>query len=403
MRFSVLLPSYNGLQFLRYAVQSVLRQDHCDWELVISDNHSTDDIGGYVASVGDDRIRYIRTEEFIPVTDNWNNALRHSTGDYVVMLGNDDALLPGYFSALSETIERLAQPDAIYTAAVLYAYPGVLPNAPEGYLEVQHAAPFFAGASEPFLLDSGAARRLAADAVGMRARYAFNMQYVVLKRETMNALAAGGEFFRSPFPDFYAMNLVFAMAPRIGVDPQPRVLIGITPASHGFLYFNHRESDALALLNTANVDPDIRHDLGPVLRPGTNMNTSWLLAMEALWRRLGSPPDMRPDYKRYQRLQALFCLQAHYLHQTITRDELKVSATALTPVERIAATILGPLGGALLRHSPVSVRRMLGGIYDRIVRQFPGGGEQPEREVGRYRDALEVFDSVSARTLSAHQ
>ena len=403
MRFSVLLPSHNGLQFLRYAVQSVLRQDHADWELVISDNHSTDDIGGYVASLGDDRIFYVRTEEFVPVTDNWNNALRHSTGDYVVMLGNDDALLPGYFSALSETIERLGELDAIYTAALLYAYPGVLPNVPEGYLEVQRYAPFFAGADEPFLLPAEAARQLARDAMAMRARYAFNMQYIVVKRETIDDLAGDGDFFCSPFPDFYAMNLVFAEASRIAVDPQPRVVIGITPASHGYLYFNHRESDALALLNTANVDADIRHDLGPVLRPGTNMNTSWLLAMEALSRRLGSPPDMRPDYQRYQRLQALFCLRAHYLHQTITREELRASATALTPVERVSATILGPIGGALLRNSPASVRRVLGGIYDRIVRQFPGTGERPEREVGRYRDALEVFDSVSARPLSAHR
>jgi glycosyltransferase involved in cell wall biosynthesis len=401
MRFSVLLPSHNGLQFLRYAVQSVLRQDHTDWELVISDNHSTDDIGGYVATLADDRIRYVCTEDFISVTDNWNNALRHSTGDYVVMLGNDDALLPGYFSALSETIELLGELDAIYTAALLYAYPGVLPNVPEGYLEIQHYAPFFAGADEPFLLAPDAARQLARDAMAMRARYAFNMQFIALKRETIDGLAGDGEFFRSPFPDFYAMNLVFAMAPRIAVDPQPRVIIGITPASHGYLYFNHRESDALALLNTANVDADIRHDLEPVLRPGTNMNTSWLLAMEALSRRLGSPPDMQPDYHRYQRLQALFCLQAYYLHQTITRDELRASTAVLTVVERMGAAVLGPVCGALLRHSPASLRRALGGIYDRIVRQFPGGGERPDREVGRYRDALEVFDSVSAQPLAA--
>jgi glycosyltransferase involved in cell wall biosynthesis len=403
MRFSVLLPSHNGLRFLRYAVQSVQRQDHPDWELVISDNHSTDDIGGYVASLGDDRIRYVRTEEFIPVTDNWNNALRHSTGDYVVMLGNDDALLPGYFSALSETIERLAEPDAIYTAAALYAYPGVLPNVPEGFLEVQRAAPFFAGASEPFVLDAGAARELAADAVAMRARYAFNMQYVLVSRAAVQELAGDGEFFRSPFPDFYAMNLVFARAARIAVDPAPRVVVGITPASHGYLYFNNRESDALALLNTANVDPEIRRDLAPVLRPGTNMNTSWLLAMEALWRRLGSPADMRPDYARYQRLQALYCLQARYVHRTISRGEFDAAAAALTPAERWLAALLGPAVGALLRHTPPFARRWLGAAYDRIVRQFPDPERRADRVVGRYRDVLEVYDRASERPLMAHQ
>jgi glycosyltransferase involved in cell wall biosynthesis len=403
MRFSVLLPTHNGLQFLRYAVESVRRQDDRDWEVVISDNDSADDIAGYVEGLGDDRIRYVRTSEFVPVTDNWNNALRHSTGEYIVMLGNDDALLPGYFSGLSATIDRFQQPDAVYMAALLYAYPGVLPNVPEGYLEAQHAAPFFAGANEPFMLMPEQAQELARSAMGLRARYDFNMQYVVVSRRAVEALSGDGEFFRSPFPDFYAMNLLFARALRITVDPAPRVIIGITPASHGFLYFNHRESDALALLNTAAVDPEIRRDLAHVLRPGTNMNTSWLLAMEALSRRLGSPADMRPDYERYQRLQALFCVQAYYLHRTITRDELRAAAVGLTPAERRVVTLLGPAGGLFLRNAPAIVRRSLGAVYDRIVGQFSGGGLRLDREVGRYRDVLEVFDDASARALATHR
>ncbi len=400
MRFSVLLPSHNGLQFLRYAVESVRRQDDPDWEVVISDNDSTDDIAGYVDNLGDDRVRYVKTGEFVPVTDNWNNALRHSTGDYVVMLGNDDALLPGYFSGLRATIDRLAEPDAVYMGALLYAYPGVLPNVPEGYLEAQHAAPFFAGAREPFVLAPERARDLVRHAMGLRARYDFNMQYVVVSRRTIDELAGDGEFFRSPFPDFYAMNLLFALAPRIAVDPMPRVVIGITPVSHGYLYFNHRESDALALLNTANVDPEIRSELAPVLRPGTNMNTSWLLAMEALSRRLGSPADMRPDYERYQRLQALFCVQAYYLHRTITRADLAAAETGLTRTERWAVQLLGPVVGALLRNSPAAARGWLGGIYDRVVGQYTDSGSESEREVGRYHDVMEVFDQARTRPLA---
>ena len=98
MLFSVLLPTHDRLEYLRYAVESVRRQDEADWELIVSDNDSTDDIAGFVQSLGDERVRYVRTDRFVPVTENWNNALRHSRGDYVVMLGDDDALLPGYLS-----------------------------------------------------------------------------------------------------------------------------------------------------------------------------------------------------------------------------------------------------------------------------------------------------------------
>ena len=93
LKFSILLPTRNRLEYLRLAVESVLRQDMQDWQLVVSDNCSEQDIEGYVSSLGDPRIVYRRTERLVPVTENWNRALAHSEGDYVIMLGDDDALL----------------------------------------------------------------------------------------------------------------------------------------------------------------------------------------------------------------------------------------------------------------------------------------------------------------------
>ena len=82
MLVSVLLPTHNRLEYLRYAVESVRRQDATDWEIVVSDDASEEDIAGFVDGLMDPRVRYVRTDRFVPVTDNWNNALRHSRGDY---------------------------------------------------------------------------------------------------------------------------------------------------------------------------------------------------------------------------------------------------------------------------------------------------------------------------------
>ena len=51
---SVLLPTRNRLEFLRYAVETVLRQDDQDLEIVVSDNDSEDDIAGHVERLGID-------------------------------------------------------------------------------------------------------------------------------------------------------------------------------------------------------------------------------------------------------------------------------------------------------------------------------------------------------------
>jgi hypothetical protein len=225
-----------------------------------------------------------------------------------------------------------------------------------------------------------------------RARYDFNMQYVVVSRETVTALSGGGDFFRSPFPDYYAMNLVFARTRRIVVDPRPRVVVGITKSSHGFFYFNRREADARALLNTDQVDPEVRRDLADVILPGTNVNTSWLLAMESLHRQLGCPSGLRPNYTRYRRLQAVACAQAYYLHRAISRADMRAAEAGVTLIERWALRLAGPPAGALLRRAPQSVRDVCGGLLDRLLAQF-GRGVAPEREVGRYRNILEVFEA----------
>lgn len=392
MLFSVLLPTHDRLEYLRFAVQSVLRQDDPDWEIVVSDNDSQDDIRGYIEALDDDRIRYVRTDRFVPVTENWNNALRNSTGDYVIMLGDDDALLPGYLSALRAVIERFECPDAVYTGAFLFAYPGVLPDAPSGYLQRNLHASFFADAREPFRLNPARAREHARAAARFHALYDFNMQYVVVRRQTIDELAGDGDFFRSPFPDYYAMNLLFAEAERIVVEPRPLVVIGITRRSYGFFHFNRREKDARALLHTDQVDLDVREDLASVVLPGTNINTSWLLAVESVYRRLGRREDMRPDYARYRRLQAIYCEQAYHVHRSISRSDLEQAEAGLSAAQRAVLRLLGAPIGALIRSTPMAARRAAGAVFDRLVGQY-GRPQHPPREAGRYRDVLEVLDS----------
>jgi glycosyltransferase involved in cell wall biosynthesis len=391
MLLSVLLPTHNRLEYLRYAIESVRRQDADGWEVIVSDNASTEDIAGYVSELRDERIRYVRTDGFVPVTENWNNALRHSRGEYVVMLGDDDALLPGYCAALQALVDRFGRPDVIYTGALLFAYPGVLPDGRAGYVRSGSSASFFRGAKEPFRLDPAQARGLVADAMAFRSSYPFNMQYVAVSRDAIHELADGGDFYRSPFPDFYAMNLLFALVPAIVVDPRPRVAIGITKRSYGYFYFNQREREAEALLNNDATDPDIRRDLQDELVPGTNLNTGWLLAMEALHRHLGSPSSPRPDYYRYRLLQAVYCYHHHYLDGSVTRDDLNEVRRRIRFKDRLWLGLGARIGGRLARRLPASVRRSVGRIFDvALRRQAPG--KRPQQAVGRYRNMLDLIE-----------
>src|SRR5688572_20083702 len=98
MKFSVLLPTRNGGPYLENCIHSILGQGYDDLELIISDNANTDKTPEIIAQyAADPRVKILRLEEPISVTDNWNNALFSASGDYIMMMGDDDLLLPGYF------------------------------------------------------------------------------------------------------------------------------------------------------------------------------------------------------------------------------------------------------------------------------------------------------------------
>lgn len=298
MKFSVLLPTRNRLELLRLAVETVRRQDYDNWEIVVSDNASNEDIRGFIDTLADDRISYIRSESLIPVTDNWNLALSHCTGDYIIMLGDDDGLLPGYFSYALKLIETYEHPEVLYTGALLYAYPGVLPDAPDGFVRSYEERSIFKGSKAAFMLAKEEAREYVDASLDFRVKFDYNMQFFLVSRAAVNSLQAYGSFYQSPYPDYYAANALLYLAQSVLVVPRPMVAIGISPKSFGYYYFNNQESTGTAFLNNMRADPLLVH-LDRVVLPGTDMNTCWLMAMETLAIRFG----FKANHLRYREIQ----------------------------------------------------------------------------------------------------
>ena len=398
MKFSVLLPTRNRLELLRWAIETVRRQDYDDWEVIVSDNASEDDVAGHVRSLRDTRIRYVRTPSFVPVTDNWNNALRYATGDYIVMLGDDDGLLRGFFRTVHGLIERFHDPDCIYTNGLLFAYPGVMQGHPDGFLEPYSHARFLKDARTPFLLDPAAARALARQSMNFKMLFTYNMQHSVVNRAFIGRLAAKGPFFQSPYPDFYATNVLFLTARSIVVNPLPLVAVGISPKSFGFYYFNDQEKKGVEFLNNLpNVETARR--MAHVILPGLSDKTAWLLAMETIKVNYGSEFRLSVGYDRYRYLQVLFVYGRHLSGKRSGdprvaeyRRELDDLKRKLKPWERalyLPTLRFAALGVQLL---PRALRsRLVNGILSLV-------GKTPQlapRTTGiRYENALEVYERV---------
>ncbi len=108
MKFSVTIPAYKA-KFLKECIESVLAQTYKDFELIIVNDASPEDLTSIVQSFNDPRIRYYINETncgALNVVDNWNKCLSYATGDYIICMGDDDKLLPNCLEEYAKLIEK---------------------------------------------------------------------------------------------------------------------------------------------------------------------------------------------------------------------------------------------------------------------------------------------------------
>jgi len=118
---SILMISYNNMQYLKTAIDSVLGQTYSNWELIISDDGSTDGAWELAQKLSekDDRIKVYRNEKNLGIPKNRKIAHSKAMGDYVSHLDGDDILFPYSVATMVEYLNSnptamLAQSDSVY-------------------------------------------------------------------------------------------------------------------------------------------------------------------------------------------------------------------------------------------------------------------------------------------------
>jgi glycosyltransferase involved in cell wall biosynthesis len=115
-KVSVCIPTYNTAKYLPEAIESALKQEYADFELVVCDNASTDGTPELCQRYADPRLRYVRHEQLVGQAENWNRCLDLARGDYVILLHADDVLLPPFLSRAAEVMGRDAAVGLVHCA-----------------------------------------------------------------------------------------------------------------------------------------------------------------------------------------------------------------------------------------------------------------------------------------------
>ena len=274
MKFSVLLPTRNGGPFLENCIRSILEQDHDDFELVISDNANTDATPDIIHGFsGDPRLKVIRQTTPLSVSENWTAALRASSGDYVLMMGDDDYLLPGALRRLDETLFRHDDPDCILFNGYSYVSPNAISGNPASYWgpEHYHYGPDFGKES---VLERNHCLGIVNDMFRFRQRIPLNMQTTLFSRRAIEREC--GSVFQAPFPDHYLLNALLIAADKWVYLPERLVIVGVSPKSFGHYFYSQTAGAGLTYLGIST------HFPGAL--PGSellNGMCAWLLDLKA--------------------------------------------------------------------------------------------------------------------------
>jgi glycosyltransferase involved in cell wall biosynthesis len=294
MRFSVLLPTRNGGALLPNCIASILEQDYEDFELVVSDNANTDatpDILRHLA--GHPRLRVITQAHVLPVAANWTAALQASSGDYILMMGDDDYLLPGALRRLHAVIEAYRQPECILFNGFSYVAPSAISADPVSYWAQQHFSygPDFSGEA---LLTREHRLSIVFDMFRFRQRIPLNMQTTVFARRAIERESGGR--FEAPFPDHYLLNALLIAGESWVYLPDRLVVVGLSPKSFGHYFYSQQSRAGLAYLG-------ITTDF-PGALPGSellNGMCSWLIKLKEHYpRQLQGVAIDRAGYVRRQ-------------------------------------------------------------------------------------------------------
>jgi hypothetical protein len=225
VKFSVVIPTRERADTLRFALRTCLGQSFDDYEVIVSDNFSSPATKAVVDEADSPKVRYVRTPEPVAMSRNWEFGLSHARGEFVIVIGDDDGLLP---HALVE-LDRLARrwnPKAIRWTAAYYTWPTVALPGQGDYLRI----PLGRGVYER---DADATIRAV---VAFRECYtSLPMLYnAAVRRDVLDELRRRtGRVFPHAVPDVYSGFAVAHVARRFLSTNVPMTVSGQSAASNG--------------------------------------------------------------------------------------------------------------------------------------------------------------------------
>jgi glycosyltransferase involved in cell wall biosynthesis len=242
IKFSVVIPTRERPATLRHCLRTCLNQNFDDYEVIVSDNGSIAATREVVDEAASPKVRYVKTPEPLSLASSWEFAVSHARGEYVLVIGDDDGLLPHGLYELDK-LTRETRQKVIRWDAAFYTWPNIALAGEGDYLRIPHGA-------EKTEIDS-------ADAI--QSVISFKQFYTILPmiynsaihKDVLAAIRSKtGRLFANRYADVYSGFSTAHVAGKYLSLDMPMSISGQSSASTGVAVFFFR--------NRSTVDRDFR-------------------------------------------------------------------------------------------------------------------------------------------------
>lgn len=116
-KISIILPVYNGAEYLAESIESVIAQTYANWELIIINDCSTDDTLAIASKYAaqDTRIKVFTNSQNLKLPNSLNAGFKYANGQYYTWTSDDNKYKPNAFRIMVEKLEHNPNAVMVYT------------------------------------------------------------------------------------------------------------------------------------------------------------------------------------------------------------------------------------------------------------------------------------------------
>ena len=122
MKFSLIIPTKNRQKTAIQAVKSAVFSNYNNIEIIVTDGSDDNSLGMAINKLNDGRVSYFHHHKSLSMRDNWEFGVSKASGDYVSIIGDDDALMPDGFCLAAEIL-KISETDILHTKGAIYKWP----------------------------------------------------------------------------------------------------------------------------------------------------------------------------------------------------------------------------------------------------------------------------------------